>query len=272
MSERPRYAVIAAAGRGTRFGDGSKVLADIGGRPCLRLVLDAVEAALGEHRQLVVVGHEAECVMSAIGPADHRVFVPQAEQRGTGHALATALAHVDAADADVYFLCGDKPLLRGATLARLRAAFEAQPDGMAFLTGQVDGDPSTSRQGRVVRWEGHPLAIVEHRALAALEDDLALPDGLGAVHRFTRGDLLALREVNVSTYAWRLADLRRLVPALSTDAAQAEVLVTDLARLFVADGRAVRALPLDDPREGLGIDTPEQWRAVAALAEAMGVV
>lgn len=267
MTSRTRIAIVAAAGRGTRFGAaGTKVLADIAGRPCVQRVLDCVEAALGEHHQLLVVGHEAERVVAKVGAAVHRRFVHQPEQRGTGHALAVALAQVDADDADVYFLCGDKPLLRASTLARLRSGFEAQPNGMAFLTGRIAGEPATSRQGRVVRYAEHPVAIVEHKTIAALDGRLSLPGG-----SWTRDDLLAVREVNVSTYAWRLADLRRLVPALSADAAQAEVLVTDLVRLFVEDGLAVRGLPLDDAREGLGIDTPEQWRTVAALAGEMGV-
>lgn len=262
MSCRPRYAIIAAAGRGTRFGAAAKVLADVAGRPCLRRVLDCVEGALGQHRQVVVVGHQAEKVISAVGPAGHRRFVLQAEQRGTGHALATALAEIDEADADIYFLCGDKPLLRPGTLSRLRAAYEDQPDGMAFLTGQITGNPAASRQGRVVRRDGQPIAIVEHKAIAALD---------GRVHGLTAADLMATREVNVSTYVWRLAELRRLVPALAADPAQAEVLVTDLVRLFATQGLAVRGLPLDDDSEGLGIDTPEQWQAVAELAATMGV-
>ncbi|MBI5833372.1 MAG: NTP transferase domain-containing protein [Armatimonadetes bacterium] len=103
MTSRTRIAIVAAAGRGTRFGAaGTKVLADIAGRPCVQRVLDCVEAALGEHHQLLVVGHEAERVVAKVGAAVHRRFVHQPEQRGTGHALAVALAQVDADDADVY--------------------------------------------------------------------------------------------------------------------------------------------------------------------------
>ena len=257
MSQRPRIAIVAAAGRGTRFAaTGTKVLADIAGQPCVCRVLDCLDAALDGHQQVVVVGHEAERVTAAIGPAEHRRFVTQTEQRGTGHALATALASVTEDDADIYFVCGDKPLLRPATLARLRQTFEAQPGGMAFLTGRTEGDPEASRQGRVVRANGQPVAILEHRQISARAD---------------AAELLGIAEVNVSTYAWRLADLRRLVPTLAADAAQAEVLVTDLVRLFAEAGLTVQGLPLDDPREGLGIDTPEQWQAVAALARTMGV-
>jgi bifunctional UDP-N-acetylglucosamine pyrophosphorylase/glucosamine-1-phosphate N-acetyltransferase len=266
MSDRPRIAIIAAAGRGTRFLDARpKVLADIAGRPALARVADTVEAALGEHRQLIVVGHRGAEVQAALGAAEHRCYVNQAEPRGTGDALRRALDVVDHEDADVYFLCGDKPLLRADTLAALRHRFAHGDLAMAFLTGRIDGDPADSRQGRVVMTaDGEALGIVERKVIDALEGELTLRDAAGRSHRFTRAELLAIEHVNVSTYVWRLEPLRRLSAALSDGNAAGELLVTDLVALFNAAGLAVGAMPLRDAREGLGVDTVEQWREVEA--------
>ena len=88
---RPRVAVILAAGKGTRMKSAlPKVLHRAAGRPLLQWVVDAARAA-GCARILVVVGHGAERVREEIS-GDDLGWVLQAEQRGTGHALAQAEA------------------------------------------------------------------------------------------------------------------------------------------------------------------------------------
>ena len=68
-----------------------KVLHRAAGRPLLAWVIDAARAA-GCERILVVVGHGAEQVREEFGGGRRSRWVVQAEQRGTGHALAQAEA------------------------------------------------------------------------------------------------------------------------------------------------------------------------------------
>ncbi|NUP99618.1 MAG: NTP transferase domain-containing protein [Armatimonadetes bacterium] len=272
--ESQPVAVIAAAGRGTRFRhETPKVLADVGGRSCLQRVIDAVEGGLGEHLQIIVVGHEAEQVIEAVGRASHRRFVRQHEPRGTGHALLTALAEVPAdRNGGLYFFCGDKPLLRAETVRRFRERFASSSSAMLFLTGLIEGDDDavrTNRQGRVV-WtrhdgEAHALAIVERKVIDAIAESEIFRLYNGDVHRFSRDQLLAIREVNVSTYAWSLPALRRLVDELSDDNPQGEYLVTDLVQIFLRHHLPVQTIGLTDPAEGKGIDTVEQWLELAQV-------
>ncbi len=260
-------AVVAAAGRGTRFrGDGPKVLAEVGGQPCLSRVLSALEAGLGEHRQVIVVGYQADAVREAIGDAPHRVYVHQAALKGTGDALRCALETVTDDPGAVYFFCGDKPLLRGETIARFRERFEQGSAPMQFLTGWIDGDEhevQANRQGRVVCVEAdgrpHALGIVERQVIDALQSAQTFRLANGAAHRFTREELLRIREVNVSTYAWRLPELRQAIRDLRDKNAQGEFLVTDLVQHFLGRGWPVETVALTDPEEGKGIDTREQW-------------
>src|SRR5216110_798821 len=58
-------AIVLAAGRSTRMGLANKLLADIGGRPMVRRV---VEAALASRARpvLVVTGHQAASVKAAL--------------------------------------------------------------------------------------------------------------------------------------------------------------------------------------------------------------
>ena len=71
VSEKaPRVAaIVLAAGRSTRMGDTNKLLADIGGTPMVRRV---VEAALASKARpvLVVTGHERSDVAAALSGLD----------------------------------------------------------------------------------------------------------------------------------------------------------------------------------------------------------
>src|SRR3954451_24416539 len=93
MPTPPRVAVILAAGKGTRMKSSlPKVLHRAAGRPLLQWVVDAARAARCE-RILVVGGHGAERVREEI-TGDDRGWVLQAEQKGTGHALAQAAPEI----------------------------------------------------------------------------------------------------------------------------------------------------------------------------------
>src|SRR5882672_918376 len=95
MSE-PRTVVVLAAGEGKRMRSAlPKVLHPLLGRTLLGHVLHAIEP-LGAQRQIVVVGHGAEQVtayLSEVAPSAETVL--QADQRGTGHAVRTALDAVN---------------------------------------------------------------------------------------------------------------------------------------------------------------------------------
>src|SRR5579872_107632 len=126
---RPRVAVILAAGKGTRMKSAlPKVLHRAAGCPLLQWVVDAARAA-GCGRILIVVGHGAEQVQTEIA-GDDLVWVLQAEQRGTGHALAQAKAEVAGA-ATLLVLSGDVPLLQPSTIDRLATEAESGWGAMA---------------------------------------------------------------------------------------------------------------------------------------------
>ena len=126
MPHPPRLAVILAAGKGTRMRSAlPKVLHRAAGRPLLQWVVDAARAA-GCARILVVVGHGAEQVREEIVGEDLG-WILQAEQRGTGHALAQA-GHRDG----YRHSCGT-PVSSGAVRAvatRARRIGVADPAGL----------------------------------------------------------------------------------------------------------------------------------------------
>lgn len=271
--------VIAAAGNARRFHGEQKVLAPIGGVPAVSRVAQTCEEGLGPHRQLVVVGHAGDQVQGVLGQAHHREFVRQHPPLGTGHALATALNTLNGTGAtEVYFFCGDKPLLTAASVRRLRTRLLTSGAAMAFLTSRLQTDPRESRQGRVV--QAHPgtpraevLAIVERATIDALGpgETLTFHSHAGEEWQFTREQLLAIPEVNVSAYAWRMAPLRECVPELRPHPCNGEYLVTDLVEALRRRRYLVRAFPVGDGAEAIGIDTQELLeKAKQAWAELRG--
>jgi len=268
-------AVIAAAGRARRFNGEQKVLADVGGMPAVCRVVKACEEGLGPQRQIVVVGHMAEQVRAALGEAAHREFVHQYPQLGTGHALAVALANLNGAHSgELYFFCGDKSFLTAESVRHLRARLRTSGAAMVFLTSEVAGDPSESRQGRVVQaYRGSPraevLAIIERSVIEALDSrKLTFESFSGELCEYTRDQLLGIRDVNVSAYGWRLEALREHVGELWQHPEKGEYFVTDLVQILRRHRYLVRAFPIANGHESIGIDSHDLLeRAKEAWAE-----
>uniref|UniRef100_UPI0004805F0B NTP transferase domain-containing protein n=1 Tax=Paraburkholderia mimosarum TaxID=312026 RepID=UPI0004805F0B len=147
--------VILAAGMGKRMHSAlPKVLHPLSGKPLLSHVIDTART-LSPTRLVVVVGHGGEAVREAVGAPDVQ-FALQAQQLGTGHALAQALPLLDAS-VPTLVLYGDVPLTRASTLRRLVDA--AGQDGYGILTVTLD-DPTG--YGRIVRdTAGKVVRIVE---------------------------------------------------------------------------------------------------------------
>lgn len=252
--------VIAAAGHAKRFGGEQKVLAPVGGQPSICRVAATCRQALGPHREIVVIGHRGPEVRTALGEAPYRTYVTQQEPLGTGDALRTAMQQLEPAPRQVLFLCGDKPLLSPASLRMLWESAVQSSAGMVFLTGCLQGDPTPSRQGRVLVIDpDEVLAIVERATIDALApgEKLCFAGASSSRREYSRAELLQQRRVNISAYAWPEAVLRASLGKLALHPEKGEYFVTDLVQIIREAGYPVRALPAGTG-EGLGIDTPDQ--------------
>jgi bifunctional UDP-N-acetylglucosamine pyrophosphorylase/glucosamine-1-phosphate N-acetyltransferase len=235
--------VVLAAGEGKRFRSAvPKPLHRVAGRPLLWHVL-AAAAPLKADRTVVVVGHGAEEVTAAaggfdLGPVD---FVVQADQRGTGDALAAALPLLEG-DGDVMALSGDTPLVSTALLEGLLDAHRAARATATLLTATLD-DPTG--YGRVLRGEdGAVTGTVEER------------DATPEQRR--------LREVGTGMYVFRRPALDGLAE-LRPDNDQGEYYLPDLVPLVLAGGG--RVATAEGPEEEVrGVnDRVELAEAVAVL-------
>ncbi|WP_406139265.1 bifunctional UDP-N-acetylglucosamine diphosphorylase/glucosamine-1-phosphate N-acetyltransferase GlmU [Streptomyces sp. NBC_01089] len=241
--------VVLAAGAGTRMKSATpKVLHEISGRSLVGHVI-AASRELAPEQLVVVVGHEREKVQAHLAEADASVRTAvQREQNGTGHAVRTALEELGAApDGTVLVVCGDTPLLTGATLAALAATHATDKNAVTVLTAEV---PDATGYGRIVRDHatGAVISIVEHKDASEAE--------------------LAIREINSGVFAF---DGRLLADALGkvrTDNSQGEEYLTDVLGILRAAGHRVGASVAGDHREIVGINNRVQLAQARALLNA----
>jgi bifunctional UDP-N-acetylglucosamine pyrophosphorylase/glucosamine-1-phosphate N-acetyltransferase len=217
--------VILAAGQGTRMRSAlPKVLHPVAGKPMLGHVIDTARA-LAPRKIHVVIGHGAERVRERLA-ADDINFVLQAEQLGTGHAVAQAVPGIDAER--VLVLYGDVPLIQADTLRRL---LERSSVDQAALLSVVMQDPTG--YGRILRDEaGRVLGIVEQKD--------ATPEQR------------AIKEGNTGIFALPGKRLGDWLSRLSNNNAQGEYYLTDVVALAVADGIPVVTEHPQDELEVLG--------------------
>ncbi|WP_342595811.1 bifunctional UDP-N-acetylglucosamine diphosphorylase/glucosamine-1-phosphate N-acetyltransferase GlmU [Salinicola lusitanus] len=226
--------VILAAGQGSRMRSKTpKVLHKLAGRSLVQHVVDTA-SGLEQARLHVVVGHGGEMVRQALStPADRELaFCEQAEQKGTGHAVAQALDSLG--DGKVLVLYGDVPLIQARTLETLLEGVDERH--MALLTVTLD-DPTG--YGRIVRdGKGSVVAIVEHKD--------------------ADNQQRAIRECNTGIMAMTAAQLRCWLPELSAENAQGEYYLTDVIAMAAADGVEVTASQPGSPVEVEGVNDRRQ--------------
>ncbi len=217
--------VILAAGQGTRMRSAlPKVLHPVAGKSMLGHVIDTARQ-LSPRKIHVVIGHGAELVRERLA-ADDVDFVLQAEQLGTGHAVAQALPHIEADK--VLILYGDVPLTQVETLSRLLA--QASDSQLGLLTVNL-ADPTG--YGRIIRDEaGIVQAIVEHKDASEAQR--------------------AIREGNTGILAVPGKRLGDWLGRLSNSNAQGEYYLTDVIAMAVADGMVVATETAQEEMEVLG--------------------
>ena len=247
-TERPLYAVVLAAGEGSRMkSERPKPLHRLCGKPMLAYVLESL-ATCHADRAAIVVGHKGEWVTKKIAEEDVGValeFVEQPVQRGTGDAALIGLSGLPDDlddDSDVIVLPGDTPLLTAATIGRLVEQHRRTDVAATILTAVLD-DPTG--YGRVVRGRNdRVVGIVEHGD--------ATPEQL------------QIAEVNTSIYCFKRSLLSPALRRLNPDNAQGEYYLTDVVSVLADAGHAVDTVVAPSAAEASGVND----RLQLALAEA----
>ena len=223
LSTPPLAVVILAAGQGTRMKSSlHKVLHPIAGRPMLLHLLASV-GELGPARQVVVVGAGREQVEQAVAGKGVDIAV-QAEQLGTGHAVAQAEVALAGFDGDVLILYGDVPLVRAETMRAMIGRLHGDDAPACVVLGFRPADPGA--YGRIIAdADGHIARMVEYKDASADERAVTL--------------------CNSGLMAVRAADLFALLGRVGNDNAAGEYYLPDIVMLAARDGRASAVIETD---------------------------
>jgi bifunctional UDP-N-acetylglucosamine pyrophosphorylase/glucosamine-1-phosphate N-acetyltransferase len=240
--------IVLAAGAGTRMrSDTPKVLHTLAGRSMLAHALHAVAKAVPQHL-VVVVGKDRERVAPAVEQLATDLgrtieIAVQAEQLGTGHAVACGLAALPADFAGtVVVTSGDVPLMDADTLADLTTAHSSGAAAATVLTTTL---PNPTGYGRILRdGQGDVVGIVEQADATA--------------------EQRAITEVNAGVYAFDAAALRSALGRLRSDNAQQEQYLTDVIAIVRSDGLAVRGQHVDDAMLAAGVNDRVQLAELGA--------
>lgn len=200
--------VILAAGKGTRMHSNiPKVLHVVGAKSILAHVIDCAKS-LNPQKIIVVYGFGGELVKQAF-THEKIIWVNQAEQKGTGHAVQQAVPYLEE-DANTLILLGDVPLVDANACKKLLE----QVEGNLAIQSFNKADPTG--YGRIVREDdGNVIAIIEHKDATETQRKII--------------------EVNTGIMAMPNKNLKKWLSQLKNNNAQGEYYLTDIVESAVLD-------------------------------------
>ena len=233
-----RYAVILAAGQGTRMKSKLyKVLHPVCGKPMVQHVVDQI-AKLNIKEMVTIIGHGAEMVKAQLGKTS--LYALQEEQLGTAHAVMQAQAMLEGKEGITIVVCGDTPLIKAETMESLFHRHEELSAKATILTARMT---EPTGYGRIVRNEsGLVEKIVEHKDATEAERQID--------------------EINTGTYCFDNQALFEALKNVSNHNVQGEYYLPDVIEILKKQGEVVTAFQTDEFEETLGINDR------VALAEA----
>ena len=232
--------IVLAAGQGKRMRSNlPKPLVAVSGRPIIDWLLDAIRSA-GVDTISVVVGHQADVMKAHL--ADDVLTPLQAERNGTAHAVDVARVSVQGAE-EVFVFVGDSPLIRPESIRLLQQTHRETGAACSFLTADFGQHYPYARVIRSA--DGSVEAVIEERDCSS--------------------DQKAVTEYLTSHFLFDAAALWSVLDRIPVHPVTAERYLTDAIGLLLEEGGRIEAVRIDDWRELVGLNTPED----VAWAEAI---
>jgi len=234
--------IILAAGKGTRMkSELPKALHAICGAPMADLVGRAMRGA-GVSRPIVVVGHEGDLLIQALGESYDYAW--QREQKGTGHATLMAAEKLKGHPGCVLVSPGDTPLISKAAFEMLAKEHLSSGADCTIATVKL---AQPAGYGRIVRdGRGNVSKIVEDRDAT---DEIKL-----------------ITEINSGIYCFKTKTLFDVLPLIKNENSQGEYYLTDAVKEIYSRSGSVKPLLFGDPDLLVGVN--DRWQ----LAEATKVL
>ncbi|MBF13397.1 MAG: UDP-N-acetylglucosamine diphosphorylase/glucosamine-1-phosphate N-acetyltransferase [Legionellales bacterium] len=225
--------VVLAGGLGKRLGcHRPKPLVELAGQPMIIHILNKA-SQLNFKKILVVVPKQYRELYEESFEGHPVDIVTQAQQEGTGAALALALPYCEPTD-EVLVWYADMPLVRLCDVTQVISRGHNQPLSLVTIT---PSDPSG--MGRIIRQGSMVSQIVEEKDATTEQQ---------TINEVFAGMMMAPK--------WLLEEL---LPMCHTSNNQSEVLLTDVVKLANERSHPVQPIPFPDSDYFLGINLPSQW-------------
>lgn len=258
-SRKPIASIILCAGKGRRMQAPRtpKVCFPIVGKAAIVHMLERL-SVLGVSPNILVVGHLAGMVVDEVGPKFPDVlFTYQASLLGTGNATKQGVAALRQTcfDGAVLVIAGDK-VVEPRALEKLIRTFENEQADMALIVAPKDRWPEA---GRVITDEkGCPVCIMEQADLRKAQSEGRMLR-VGTERERTAQEVEdSIEWVNQAIYLYRSDALFNALEDLGQDNAQQEEYLTDTIAHIARRGGRVVPVPVDDPNDVLGFNSPPE--------------
>jgi UDP-N-acetylglucosamine diphosphorylase/glucosamine-1-phosphate N-acetyltransferase len=230
--------IVLAAGLGKRMkSDKAKVLHEVLGKPMIHYVLDTA-TRFADGNIYVIVGYQSDIVRSSIEKKYDVCYVYQEKQLGTGHAVSCALPYLEPQIQQVVILCGDTPLIKQSTIARLIRTHRDLKNDLTVLAVNMD---SPTGYGRILLGENQRVTgIVEEADATENQRNIKI--------------------VNTGIYCVDSAFLSDAIGSLTNNNAQKELYLTDIVEIGFRKNKAISAVIGDDAAEMMGVNSQEDLR------------
>ncbi|MDE2399749.1 MAG: NTP transferase domain-containing protein [Patescibacteria group bacterium] len=242
--------IILAGGKSKRMNsDDPKALAMFRGRPFLQHVLDAVSSLNLTIKPVIVVGHKKERIKEVLG-SDH-IYVEQALQLGTGHAVKSAKSSVHKAHKTILVISTDQPTISKETMERIISKHLEKKPTITIATVLVpdfeEWRSGLRHFGRIIRGPDKQVVdIIEFKDATEKEK--------------------LIKELNPAMYAFDADWLWENIDKLKNENAQGEYYLTDLIKLACNQNKKVEAVPVSHLIEGLQPNTKDELKLLEKFA------
>jgi len=242
--------IILAAGKGTRMNSElPKVLVSLKGRPMIQYLMDAVKAAGVDPRPILIVSPSNQEIIQTALKDYETEYVVQAEQLGTGHAVACARAVLDRDDRkidNIVVLYGDHPFLTSESIKKFASINSEVLTIMPTSLPDFEGwRQNFYHWGRMVRGlDGKIEKIVEFKD-ASVEEKL-------------------ITEVNPGFMRFNKDWLFKNIDDLTNENKSKEYYLTDMVKVAFESGQPVGAINIG-PHEAIGINSLEELTIAESL-------
>ncbi|PKK95558.1 MAG: bifunctional UDP-N-acetylglucosamine diphosphorylase/glucosamine-1-phosphate N-acetyltransferase GlmU [Tenericutes bacterium HGW-Tenericutes-5] len=226
-----RYAIILAAGKGTRMKtDLPKCAYPLLKKPMIAYIVEHLYKSTVIDELITVVGHKKEVLQEILNSTVK--YAVQEEQLGTGHAVLAAKDYIKDMDGYTIILPGDMPLIDASVI---KEAIEEHNEFRHDLTVVSTILEEPFGYGRIIRDEaGYLNSIVE-------ENDASK-------------DEKKIKEINTGIY---IIDNRFLIPALmkiKNKNAKNEYYLTDIVKILKDELKLVGTYLLKNSHKAMGVN------------------